>query len=98
MDLSSYAPESRHSARHGRPSRRPIDALVELHEYFSDAGHRSLTRLSLPAQRSLGFADGESRPSLNFLMKPAEFEQLARSLGWRPNMEAGCINSEFCLS
>ena len=87
VDLSSTAPESKHS--HGRKNLRPIDCLVKMEQYYSEEGLRSLTRLSKPAQLALGF-DGSTvqRPRLNQLMTPAEFQNLAVSLGWTRPAEA----------
>ncbi|CAE7314521.1 SSRP1, partial [Symbiodinium necroappetens] len=81
VDLNTYAPESKWSK--GRDRIKPIQALRQMHEFFSTQGVRSLSRLTRPAQDALGFSEAyESRPSLNCLMNPAEFQSLAVSLGW----------------
>lgn len=87
VDLSSTAPESKHS--YGRKNLRPFDCLVKMEQYYSEEGLRSLTRLSKPAQLAVGF-DGSTgqRPRLNQLMTPAEFQNLAVSLGWTAPAEA----------
>ena len=88
VDLSSMAPESRYSQH--RRNVQPLEALRSFNKFFADEGLRSLSRLTLPAQRNLGFNEATGqRPGLNFLMKPAEFESLARSLGWLSLSEAG---------
>ncbi|CAE7228120.1 unnamed protein product [Symbiodinium natans] len=92
VDLSSMAPESVHSRR-GRPNVRPIDALVEMGPKFGDEGSKAMSKLGLAAQNALGFdLESGSRPRLNFLMNPAEFQNLASSLGWRPLSEARWMN------
>ena len=81
VDLNTYAPESKYSKHRDRV--RPIDALRNKHEFFAQAGLRSLSKLTRIAQDTLGFNPGTGqRPSLNSLMNPTEFQSLACSLGW----------------
>ena len=96
VDLGSMAPESKHS-RERRPNVVPINSLRNMHTFFSAEGLRSLSALSRPAQLSLGFRDAENRVKLNMLMSPADFEAMARSLGWVALSEAReCSN--YCYA